>query len=136
MTLLGPVTIRKSLLLLLGLAVLAGPALAQTAPSGRLRERFGAMDKNGDAKVDREEYHRAVVELFFFRDKDKKGYLIIEELGASPEAFKAANAKADGRLTLEEYVNALFKDFEAADTDKDGVLVYEELEVYVRTHRR
>jgi hypothetical protein len=69
------------------------------------------------------------------RDRDRKGYLLREELGASPEAFKAANAKADGRPSLEEYLNALFKDFDAADTNRDGMLTYEELEVYIRTHR-
>jgi len=126
----------RSLLLAFGLTVLAGPALAQTAPPANLRERFQKMDKNGDGRLDHEEFHRGVVEVFYFRDKNRKGYLVIEELGSSPEAFKAANAKADGRLSLEEYVNALFKDFETADTNRDGVLVYEELEVYVRTNRR
>ena len=133
-----------SLRVAVGLAVLAAlavtafpsPVLAQNTPPANLRDRFKAMDTNGDGKLDREEFQRGVVEVFYFRDKNRKGYLVIEELGSSPEAFKAANAKADGRLSLEEYVNALFKDFEAADTNRDGVLVYEELEIYVRTNRR
>jgi hypothetical protein len=52
-----------------------------------------------------------------FRDKDKNGYLTIEELQGivSPEVVKAASRKGDNRLTLDEYVNALFKDFAAAD---------------------
>jgi Ca2+-binding EF-hand superfamily protein len=74
---------------------------------------------------------------FYFRDKDRKGYLLIEQLKeASPEAFRAANRKGDGRLTLQEYVNALFIDFDKADTDKDGNLTFEEIEVYSRTTGR
>ena len=73
----------------------------------------------------------------YFRDKARKGYLLIEELqDASPEAFKAANRKGDRRLTLQEYVNALFIDFDKADTDKDGSLTFEEIEVYSRTTGR
>jgi Ca2+-binding EF-hand superfamily protein len=111
------------------------PASAQTGPP--LKERFAGADKNGDGKIDREEFHQAAVESFYFRDKGRKGYLLIEELKeASPEAFKAANRKNDGRLTLQEYVNALFIDFDKADTDKDGSLTFEEIEVYSRTTGR
>jgi Ca2+-binding EF-hand superfamily protein len=111
------------------------PASAQTGPP--LKERFGGADKNGDGKIDREEFHRAAVEGFYFRDKGRKGYLLIEELKeASPEAFKAANRKGDGRLGLEEYINALFIDFDKADTNKDGGLTFEEIEVYSRTTGR
>ncbi len=116
-------------------ALRATPASAQAGPP--LRERFAHADKNGDGKIDREEFHRAVVESFYFRDKARKGYLLVEELKeAGPEAFKAANRKGDGRLTLQEYVNALFIDFDKADTDKDGGLTFEEIEIYARTTRR
>ena len=111
------------------------PASAQTGPP--LKERFVGADRNHDGKIDREEFHQAAVESFYFRDKARKGYLLIDELkDASPEAFKAANRKGDGRLTLQEYVNALFIDFDRADTDKDGGLTFEEIEVYSRTSRR
>ena len=111
------------------------PASAQTGPP--LKERFAGADKNRDGKIDREEFHRAAVEGFYFRDKGRKGYLLTEELReASPEAFKAANRKRDGRLTLQEYVNALFIDFDKADTDKDGSLTFEEIEVYARSAGR
>jgi Ca2+-binding EF-hand superfamily protein len=77
-----------------------------------------------------------VVEAFFFRDRDKSGYLAVAELKeASPEALKAIKRKSDTQISLEEYVNALFKDFEAADTDGDGVLIVVEIEQYRRTVR-
>ena len=74
-----------------------------------------------------------VIEGFYFRDKERKGYLTADQLPeASRDAFNAANVKHDGRLSLEEELNALLKDFEAADLDKDGTLTYEELEAYVK----
>ena len=127
----GPALAACLILAILAPAALRpAPASAQTGPP--LKERFVGADKNRDGKIDREEFHQAVVESFYFRDKDRKGYLVIEQLKeATPEAFKAANRKGDGRLTLQEYVNALFKDFEAADTDKDGLLTVEEIDIYM-----
>jgi Ca2+-binding EF-hand superfamily protein len=127
-----------ALLLFFGLAPFAGWAVAQqsTTLTPDLKARFQQLDKNGDGRIDREEFHQAAVDSFYFRDKGKKGYLTVEDLQeASPEAFKAANRKRDGRLTLQEYVNALFRDFEAADVDRDGGLTYEEFEAYVRRAR-
>jgi len=102
-----------------------------------LRASFKAADKNGDGRLDRNEFRQAVTEGFYFRDKGHKGYLTADQLPeASPEAFKAANVKQDGRLSLQEEVNALLKDFEAADVDKDGTLTYEEVEAYVKRPSR
>jgi len=116
--------------------VFGGSALAQTSPPPDVKKWVTEHDKNRDGKIDREEFHQAVVEAFFFRDKDKSGYLTIIELKeASPEALKAVTRKSDGRISLDEYVNALFKDFEAADTDHDGLLTVEEIEIYMKTAR-
>ena len=112
------------------------PLFAQTAPPD-LGQRFKEGDKNRDGKLDREEFHRVVVEAFYFRDKDKNGYLVIAEMSdAAADRFKAHDRDGDGRLSLQEYVNAFFKDFEAADRDGDGVLAFEEIEIYVRATRR
>jgi len=118
--------------------LLVGDATAQTAPAPNLKEWFQQRDKNGDGKIDREEFYLGIIEIFYFRDKDKNGSLTIEELQGvvSPEVVRAASRKGDNRLTLDEYVNALFKDFAAADTDGDGTLSFEEIDVYVRTNRR
>jgi Ca2+-binding EF-hand superfamily protein len=114
------------------LLLLDGPAAAQSRPALDTKTWVREHDKNGDGKIDRGEFQDAVVEAFYFRDKNKSGYLTIEELKeASPEAVRAANRKGDGRLTLQEYVNALFKDFEAADANKDGLLTAEEIDIYM-----
>jgi Ca2+-binding EF-hand superfamily protein len=118
------------------LAVLAptGASMAQTVPSLDAKAWVQQHDRNGDGKLDRGEFQSAVIEGFYFRDKNKNGYLTIEELKeASPEALKTVRRKASGQITLQEYVNALFRDFEAADTDQDGLLAVVEIEIYIRT---
>lgn len=118
----------------LGLLLFSVPVMAQTRPVPDIKTWITEHDKNGDGRIDRGEFHEAVVEAFYFRDKNKRGYLTMEELTeAPPEAVKAANRKKDGKLTLDEYVNALFKDFEAADTDHDGMLTVEEIVIYMRS---
>jgi len=118
--------------------LLIGDATAQTAPPPTLKEWFQEHDKNHDGRIDREEFYQGIIEIFYFRDKDKNGYLTIEELQGvvTPEVVKAASRKGENGLTLDEYVNALFKDFAAADTDGDGTLSFEEIDTYVRTNRR
>ena len=118
--------------LTLVLGATRGGAQTGTVPSD-LPTWFKAADKNGDGRLDGEEFRLALIEGFYFRDKERKGYLTPDQLPeASRDAFNAANVKHDGRLSLQEVLNALLKDFEAADVDKDGTLTYEELEAYVK----
>jgi Ca2+-binding EF-hand superfamily protein len=125
-----PTTI-VALVLLLDLT----PATAQT-PLPNTRMWVKQHDRNGDGKIDREEFHQAAVEAFFHRDRDKSGSLAIDELKeASPEAMRAVKRKDNARITLQEYVNAVFKDFEAADADGDGLLSVEEIEKYRQRNR-
>ena len=122
----------------LALTLGATPVGAQTGTvPPDLRAAFKAADKNGDGRLDREEFRQAAIEGFYFRDKEHKGYLTADQLPeASRDAFNAANVKHDGRLSLQEEMNALLKDFEAADVDKDGTLTYEEFEAYVKRSSR
>jgi Ca2+-binding EF-hand superfamily protein len=115
--------------------LLAGPSTAQT-PDAELRERFRAADRNGDGKIDREEFHQRSVEQFYFRDAARRGHLTREQVqGTSDEAYKAADRDGDGRLSLEEFLNARHKDFEAADTNRDGTLSLEEIAAYRNVRR-
>ena len=114
-----------------GMIAAAGPAWAQLPSPQELRQQFTEADRNGDGKVDREEFHRRSVELFYSFDKDRKGYLVLVDIkGLTPEDFKAANRKADGKLTLEEFLNARFRHFDLADTNGDGGLTLQEIDVY------
>jgi Ca2+-binding EF-hand superfamily protein len=122
--------------LTLVLGATRGGAQTGTVPSD-LPTWFKAADKNGDGRLDREEFRQAAIEGFYFRDKEHKGYLTADQLPeASRDAFRAANVKGDGRLSLQEEVNALLKDFDAADVNKDGALTYEEFEAYVKGSSR
>lgn len=120
------------LTLTLALLVASSAAWAQLPSPPELRQQFQETDKTGDGKIDREEFHRRSVELFYFLDKDRKGYLVLVDLrGLAPEDFKAADRESDGKLTLDEFLNARFGQFNLADTSGDGVLTLEEVELYV-----
>ncbi len=132
----------RCLIVALALAATLGPGWAEAQPTtldpARLREWFQSVDRNGNGHINREEFHQWATERFFFLDKNRRGYVTLDEVRdvLGPQAFRVANRKGDGRLTLREFVNATFQDFEAADADKDGTLTFEELEAYVRrTHR-
>jgi Ca2+-binding EF-hand superfamily protein len=127
---LAPLTLAATL-------VTAGSAAWAQLPSPQdLRQQFPEADRNGDGKIDREEFHLRSVEVFYVLDKDRKGYLVLVDLrGLTPEDFKAADRKGDGKLTLDEFLNARFRQFDLADTDGDGVLTLQEVEVYVNRMR-
>ena len=119
---------------MLGVLVPSGGVFAQATAPPDAKTWVREHDKNGDGKLDREEFHQAVIESFFFRDTNKVGYLTIIELRVvTPEERKAL--QRNGQLTLQEYLNALHRDFEAADSDKDGLLTVEEIDIYIRNAR-
>ena len=120
----------------LGAFMLVRGVLAQAPPPPDAKTWVQKHDKNGDGKIDREEFHQAVIEAFFFRDTNKDGYLSVEELTVmTPEASTVLRNKPDGKISLPEFLNAMHKDFTAADTNDDGVLTAEEIEIYMRKGR-
>jgi Ca2+-binding EF-hand superfamily protein len=120
----------------LALGLVGGLALAQAPVTGQgdWKSRFQSHDRNKDGRVDRAEFQEWMTEVFYIRDKDRKGYLVIEDVREymRSEVFKAVNRKGDGKLNLQEFLNALFVDFDAADTDSGGTLTVQEIEVYIR----
>jgi Ca2+-binding EF-hand superfamily protein len=93
------------------------------------RTAHAETDLNGDGAVDREEFHRRMVEIFYLNDIDKDGHLNAEELARMNEGmvFEPADTNDDGKLTLPEYIDQRFKAFHDVDDDSDGLISVEEV---------
>ena len=82
--------------------LVAGPALAQSAavdPEDEARKAFAETDLNGDGKVNREELHRRVVDIFYRHDADKDGFMDAEEGKAHHGGMQGDDMKDDGAET-------------------------------------
>jgi Ca2+-binding EF-hand superfamily protein len=113
-------------ILLVG-AVLLPDARAQMAD----QTHFATTDLNDDGLIDREEYHRRMMDTMFFADHDGDGMLTMDELpDADPAAFQAADRDGDGILSTEEFMDARFDDFDAADQDGSGTLSPAEVDAW------
>ncbi len=127
-----------SLLTSLAVACLLGVAAAPVVAQD-LESKFATADLNKDGKIDRAEYQRRMVEVFYFADKNKDGVVTIEEIAAietvDEAAFKKADKNGDGRLTLNEFVTYRVIQFDEADANHDGVLTLEEVEAWDAARR-
>lgn len=113
------------------LALSAAPAFAEEAPKAHdPRAAFAETDENSDGRIDREEFHHRVVEIFFHGDRDKDGYMTDAELAGAvefPKDFENADRNADDRISLYEFIQVRFATFDEVDTDEDGVLSVDEV---------
>jgi Ca2+-binding EF-hand superfamily protein len=109
----------------------AAPQAARAQSEG---EPFDLTDINKNGSIDRQEYQRRMVEVFYFADRNKDGVVTVEELTAietvDAKAFRAADKNGDGKLTVDEFVAYRMVDFDQADKNKDGVLTYEEVQAW------
>ena len=122
---------RIARLLVAALALAAAPAFAkEPARPQDPRAAFAETDGNADGRVDREEFHVRMVEIFFHGDRDKDGYMTNEELAAAvefPDDFANADRDGDSRISLYEFIQVRFATFDDVDTNRDGVLSVEEV---------
>jgi len=92
---------------------------------------FATTDLNDDGVVDREEYHRRMMDTMLLADDNKDGMLTPDEVPeADPAAFAAADSNGDGMLSDDEFMAARFDDFEAADQDGSGTLSPAEVDAW------
>jgi Ca2+-binding EF-hand superfamily protein len=118
--------------LILAAALVAAGSVAlaaDAAPKHDPRQAFKESDTGNDGVVDHEEFQIRIVEVFYFADANKDGYLDEKELAvlAFPEDFKAQDRDANGRVSLREFLRVRFADFEKVDTNEDGVLEVDEV---------
>jgi EF hand len=78
------------------LGLSGGGAWAQLPSPSELRQQFQETDRNGDGRIDREEFHRRSVDLFYFLYKGRKGYLMI---GTSRVCPPRISRRPTGRAT-------------------------------------
>jgi Ca2+-binding EF-hand superfamily protein len=103
------------------------PAGAQTDD----RSDFAATDLNHDGLVNREEYHRRMMDVMLLADDDSDGMLTMDELPeVEPGQFRAADRNGDGMLSADEFMSSRFADFDEADQDGSGTLSPEEVGAY------
>ena len=87
-----------------------------------------AADANDDGQVDREEFHHRMVEVFFFSDQDRNGYLVVVEYERTPiGSFSDLDRDGDGRITLYEFCEGGFIRSDQDDSDENGLLSLEEV---------
>jgi Ca2+-binding EF-hand superfamily protein len=123
-------------------------------------EKFQKLNKAGDGKLTLKEYlvrkkdKDAAKQAFDAADKDKKGYLTLDEFKTiypprhkaltAEEKFKKLNKAGDGKRTLAEYTAgkketkaAAEEAFKAADKDKKGYLTLDEFKtIYPPRHHK
>lgn len=126
-------TIHRSVLLLLSLALLTAPVPSGADQPLDRRAVLQSADTNSDSRIDRVEFHQRTTEAFFLLDANKDGSLVPDEIiagvqGADPQKIKAADGNEDGKINIHEYHHALSRDFDTADTNSDGVLDASEVE--------
>jgi len=93
------------------------------------RAAHAATDRNHDGEIDRNEFEQRIIQVFYFADVDKDGFVTIGQLGVFDEdrLFATADLDHDSRLSLSEFLNARWKNFQEADTDRSGTLSVEEV---------
>jgi Ca2+-binding EF-hand superfamily protein len=126
---------KVALWLLIVLVMISGAAFGADISHMDAATTMAMSDKNDDNRLDREEYHERMTEVFFFMDTDRDGQLTISEFRAveevDPQRFEAADRDGNHSLSLYEFLYALHHDFEAADRNSDGTLDMEELRLMI-----
>jgi predicted ATP-dependent protease len=123
----------SAILLLAAAVVMTTFSLSAAGQTMDSAATMATADKNGDDRIDLEEYNQRMTDVFFLADTDKDGNLTVTEMQAvtnvDPEAFKMADRDGSQSLSLSEYLDALDKDFDAADRNHDGTIDMQELEL-------
>jgi Ca2+-binding EF-hand superfamily protein len=117
--------------LLVALA-LAGPgfAAAQQTATYDVEAVFAESDTNKDGRIELDEFHARLTEIYFHGDANKDGYLSAEEFRKAvviQEDIAGPDRDRDGRLSLREFMASRLPLFAKSDTDQDSALSLDEV---------
>lgn len=120
----------------LALILVGAAARADHHEPSEAQKAFAQADRDGSGDIDREEFHLRLVDLFFFVDLDRDGFVEHEELAKVTlvkQDMSETDRNGDGRISLHEFVEARFILYRQTDANGDGRLALEEvLAVYER----
>lgn len=97
-----------------------GPLWAQSSA-------FDRADRNDDARVDRDEFGRIIIDRFDCRDQNNDGAWSLPECrGADQTTLDAADTDNDDRLSRDELSDWGDRRFDSLDRNRDGYLGIQE----------
>jgi Ca2+-binding EF-hand superfamily protein len=100
------------------------------AGAADLRAIFVLMDENGDGVVNRQEFERRNIEVFFLHLPQQSDVtsVALADTELTPEAFREADLNGDGKLSGSEFLQARFAQFDIYDANHDQKITLEEFE--------
>ena len=127
---------RRFALPLMTIALISAAVVFAQAQQPLTRKQImESADKNRDGKIGRVEFLERMREAFFFVDRNKDGFLTLDEYqliqGADSRRFTRADRNKDAKLSIDEFLKAVTEDFDAADKNDDGVLDEEEVKAWI-----
>jgi Ca2+-binding EF-hand superfamily protein len=131
-------TAKYFLLVLAILSLVAADAVwAEAKPSMNSEGIMDITDLNRDGRIDIEEYHDRITDVYFFLDADKDGKLTVVEIqrgipSLDPDVIDNADVNGDTIITIYELRYVLYKDFDIMDKDKDGSLDKQEMKTAIQ----
>lgn len=114
-------------------ALLTVPGFARAeepAPKYTPTTAFEETDTNKDGKIDGQELHERLIEVFYAADVDRDGTLNEVEFGQAimiPENFPVVDSNADGKASLHEFVRERVEKWRAIDINDDELLTLDEV---------
>jgi Ca2+-binding EF-hand superfamily protein len=95
---------------------------------------FSRIDKDGNGRIEKQDYLEAVSRQFDKLDRNKDGSIDKKELkkGAPhlSNRFSELDVNKDGKISRDEFVQGALRDFELLDANKDGAIDRSEFEAY------
>ena len=124
----------------IAVAVVLGTVAAQQSGEEAIRKAFVAADANADGAMDVNEFVANTIYLFKEMDKDRDGYLSVQEWsidnsGGAVSRFTLVDRDSDGRISVGEAVADKMIQFFEADSNHDGVITVDEVLRYERGMR-